>query len=80
MKYSVRLTSSNVVDLMKMIAKNSPIFKQGFAELALPCFVSVACFVQLPPLVVKEGEAAEIASIAVLHLTSAACLRLLILC
>ena len=64
---------------MKMIAENSPVFKQGFAELALPCFVSMAGFVQLPPLVVEEGEAAEIAGVAVLHLSSTACLRLLIL-
>ena len=68
------------MDLMKMIAKNGPILKQGFTEFALPCLVSMACLVELPPLVVKEGEAAEIASVAVLHLTSTACLCLLIFC
>ena len=62
-----------------MIAKDSPVFKQGFAEFALPGFVSVACLVQLPPLVVEEGEAAEVAGVAVLHLTSAARLCLLVL-
>ena len=44
---------------MKVIAKNSSVFKQGFAEFALPGFVSVARLLQLPPLVVEEGEAAK---------------------
>ena len=76
-EYFIWLTSSNTVDLMKMIAKNCPVLKQDFAELAFPCFVSVACFVQLPPFIFEAGDAAEVAGVAALYMTR---LCLLVLC
>ena len=63
-----------------MIAEDISVFKQGLAEPALPCLVAMTCLVQLPLLIVEECLAAEVAGVAVPHLSSSNLCRLLLFC